>query len=194
MTATDIAAVCYVYISSAQRQSWLITLQFCLLSLSVGGEASTSTALSSQPWSGSSQQWGRRGPLGDCFKDAYRSGLSKGKNAVWSCWCKGIVKNCVFFVYSCVEQVPLFSRWRVLSLFPRKRTATEVCSNAGPTSSASISVSPFSLTVEKDILCWSCLFCPVTNWLTLHPNEPQRHHERLISSAFARSQCSVSQH
>lgn len=77
-----------------------------------GREASTFTALSSQPWSGSSQTGGTFGRM---FKDLFHSRLSKGKNAVWSCWCKGIVKNCVF-VYSCVEQVtfladegPLFS-------------------------------------------------------------------------------------
>lgn len=53
---------------------------------------------------------GRRGGgFGRMFKDLFHSRLSKGKNAVRSCWCKGIVKNCVF-VYSCAEQeAPLFS-------------------------------------------------------------------------------------
>ncbi len=46
----------------------------------------------------------RGGGFGRMFKDLFHSRLSKGKNAVRSCWCKGIVKSCVF-VCSCVEQV-----------------------------------------------------------------------------------------
>lgn len=48
--ACDVGAVCSVYISSAQRQYMLITLQLCLLSQSVGGDVvCIFTTLTSQP-------------------------------------------------------------------------------------------------------------------------------------------------
>lgn len=156
-TASDIAAVCSVYISSAQRQSQSLC-SFACSSLSLWVEGQAHTALSSQPL-----KQGEEGrAVGRMFKDVFHFRLSKGKNAVWSCWCKGTVDNCVF-LYSCVEQVqfsadegPLFS---VKDCY---RDVFRCLSDA----SSFISEPPFQSDCWKDILCWSCLSIQQrTDWL-----------------------------